>query len=111
MNMKQYIVFVFVVLFLLGYQNASAQETQSLWVIGRWDGNIEGFKGDGGPARMLRVNNISTEGAIVSLWGIPPQTRGRVEVKVDGSKVSVLLPSSKSTVELVRESDDVLVGK
>ena len=109
--MKQYIVFVFIVLFLLGYQNASAQETQSLWVIGRWDGNIEGFKGEGGPARMLRVNNISTEGAIVSLWGIPPQTRGRVEDKVDGSKVSVLVPSSKSTVELVRESDDVLVGK
>jgi len=60
---------------------------------------------------MLRVNTISTEGAIVSLWGIPPQTRARVEVKADGSQVSVFVPSSKSTVELTRESDHVLVGK
>jgi hypothetical protein len=85
--------------------------TQSLWVIGRWDGNIEGFKGEGQPARMLRVNNISAEGAIVSLWGIPPQTRGRAEVKVDGPQVKVFVPSSKVTVELARESDDVLGGK
>ena len=108
--MKQSTVFVFIALLLLGYQDANADQTQSLWVIGRWDGKIEGFKGEGGPARMLRVNNISTEGAIVSLWGIPPQTRARVEVKADGSQVSVLVPSSKSTVELTRESDDVLVG-
>jgi hypothetical protein len=111
MNMKQSMVFVFIVLLLLGCQNASAQQTQSPWLIGRWDGNIEGFKGEGGPARMLRVNNISAQGAIVSLWGIPPQTRGRVELKVDDSQISVFVPSSKSTVELTRESDDALVGK
>jgi len=109
--MKQSTVFVFIVLLLVGYQLASAQQTQSLWVIGRWDGNIEGFKGEGRPARMLRVNNISTGGTIVSLWGIPPQTRARAEVKVDGSQVSVFVPSSKSTVKLTRESDDFLVGK
>ena len=60
---------------------------------------------------MLRVENISPEGRIVSLWGIPPQARGRAEVKVDGSHVKLFVPSSKSTVELARESDDVLVGK
>ena len=109
--MKQSIVFVLIVLLLLGYQDASAQQTQSPWVIGRWDGKIEGFTGQGGPARMLRVNNISAEGAIVSLWGIPPQTRGRAEVKVDGPQVKVFVPSSNVTVELARESDDVLVGK
>ncbi|HEX4988127.1 MAG TPA: hypothetical protein VFW91_05080 [Candidatus Binatia bacterium] len=108
--MKQSVVFVFVVL-LLGYQLASAQQTQSPWLIGRWDGNIERFTGQGGSARMLRVNTISVEGTIVSLWGIPPQRRGRAEVKVDGSQVKVFVPSSKNTVELTRESDDVLVGK
>ena len=60
---------------------------------------------------MLRVENISPEGRIVSLWGIPPQARARAEVKVDGSQVKVFVPSSKSTVEMARESDDVLVGK
>ncbi len=65
--MKQSIVVAFVMV-LLGYQLASAQQTQSLWLIGRWDGNIEGFKGQGEPARMLRVNNISAESRIVSLW-------------------------------------------
>jgi hypothetical protein len=110
MNMKQSVVFVFVVLFL-GYQFASAQQTQSPWLIGRWDGNIEGFTGQGGPARMLRVENISPEGRIVSLWGIPPQARGRAEVKMDGTHVKVFVPFSKSTVELARESEDVLVGK
>ena len=109
--MKQSMLSVFTLFLLLGYQGAGAQQTPSLWVIGRWDGNIEGFKGEGGPARMLRVNNISTEGTIESLWGIPPQTRARAEVKVAGSQVSVFVPSSKSTVELSRESDDVLVGK
>ena len=110
--MKQSIVFVFIVLLLLGYQAVSAQDTGGSWLIGRWDGNIEGFKGQGGPARMLRVHNISSEGAIVSLWGIPPhQARARAEVKVDGSQVKVFVPSSKSTVEMARESDDVLVGK
>lgn len=108
--MKQSMVFVFVVV-LLGYQLGSAQQTQNPWLIGRWDGNIEGFTGEGGPARMLRVNNISAEGTIVSLWGIPPQRRGRAEVKVDGSQVKVFVPFSKVTVELARENDDVLVGK
>ena len=108
--MKQFMVIVFVVL-LLGYQFASAQETGSSWLIGRWDGNIEGFKGEGGPARMLRVHSISAQGAIVSLWGVPPQTRARAEVKVDGPQVKVFLPVSKITVELAREGDDVLVGK
>jgi hypothetical protein len=111
MNMKQCVIFAFIVLLLLGYQNASAQQTQSSWLIGRWDGNIEGFTGQGGPARMLRVNNISADGTIVSLWGIPFQSRGRAEVKVDGSHVKVFVPSSKVTVELTREGDDVLVGK
>jgi hypothetical protein len=109
--MKQCVIFAFIVLLLLGYQNASAQQTQSSWLIGRWDGNIEGFTGQGGPARMLRVNNISADGTIVSLWGIPFQSRGRAEVKVDGSHVKVFVPSSKVTVELTREGDDVLVGK
>ena len=108
--MKQFMVIVFVVL-LLGYQFASAQETRSSWLIGRWDGNIEGFKGEGGPARMLRVHSISAEGGIVSLWGVPPDTRARAEVKVDGSQVKLFVPSSKITVELAREGDDVLVGK
>jgi len=60
---------------------------------------------------MLRVNNISAEGAIVSLFEIPPQRRGRAEVKVDGSQVKVFVPSSKVTLELARESDDALVRK
>src|SRR5262245_12238794 len=111
MNMKQSMVFVFIVLLLFGYQDASAQQSQSSWLIGRWDGNIEGFTGQGGSARTLRVNRISADGAIVSLWGIPPQTRGRAEVKVGGSQVKVFVPFSKVTVELAREGDNVLVGK
>src|SRR5262245_27475739 len=109
MNMKQSMVLI--VLLLLGYQNTSAQQTPSSWLIGRWDGNIEGFTGQGGPARTLRVNRISADRAIVSLWGIPFQSRGRAEVKVDGSHVKVFVTSSKVTVELTREGDDVLVGK
>ena len=102
---------VAVVMVLFGHQVASAQQTQSSWLIGRWNGNIEGFTGQGAPARMLRVHSISAEGAIVSLWGVPPQTRARAEVKVDGSQVKVFVPVSKVTVELTREGDDVLVGK
>jgi hypothetical protein len=109
--MKQCMVFVFIVLLLLGYQDANAQQAQSPWLIGRWDGNIEGFKGQGGPARMLRVHNTSTEGVIVSLWGVPSQTRGRAEIELSGSQVKIFVPFSKTTLELARESDDILVGK
>lgn len=93
--MKQSMVFVFIVLFLLSYQNARAQQTQSLWLNGRWDGNIEGFTGQGGPARMLRVHSISAEGGMVSLFGIPPQGRRRAEVKLNGSQVKVLCHSQR----------------
>jgi hypothetical protein len=110
MIMKQSIL-IALVMVLLGYQVTHAQQTQSSWLIGRWDGNIEGFTGQAGSARTLRVHDISAEGAIVSLWGIPPQTRGRAEVKTDGLQVRVFVPSSKSTVELTREGDEVLLGK
>jgi hypothetical protein len=108
--MKQSMLFVVFVL-LIGHQVASAQQTQSSWLIGRWDGNIEGFTGNAGSARTLRVHDISAEGAAVSLWGVPPQTRGRAELKTDGSQVRVFVASSKSIVELTREGDEVLVGK
>src|SRR5262245_59188068 len=108
--MKQSMAVGFVIV-LLGYQVVSAQDTGRSWFIGRWDGNIEGFTGQGGPARTLRVHSISAEGAIVSLWGVPPQTRARAEIKVDGSQVKVFVPVSKITAELAREGDDVLVGK
>ena len=51
MNMKQSMVFVFIVLLLFGYYDVSAQQTQSPWLIGRWDGNIEGFTGRGGASQ------------------------------------------------------------
>jgi len=53
-------IFVFVVV-LLGYHLTSAQQTQSPWLIGRWDGNIEGFTGQGEPARMLRVHDVPAD--------------------------------------------------
>jgi hypothetical protein len=56
--MKQPMVFVVVVL-LLGYQFGSAQQTENSWLIGRWDGNIEGFKGQGGPATIVFGNCFS----------------------------------------------------
>ena len=109
--MKQFVVFVFVVLLILGYQVASAQETGSSWLIGRWDGNIEGFKGEGGPARMLRVNNISAEGAVVSLFGVPRQEgKGRDQSGWLADQGFLCHPQ-RVTVELTREGDEVLVGK
>ena len=44
--MKQFMAIIFIVP-LLGYQFASTQETRSSWLIGHWDGNIEGFKNEG----------------------------------------------------------------
>jgi len=37
MNMKQSMLSVFTLFLLLGYQDASAQQAQSPWLIGRWD--------------------------------------------------------------------------
>ena len=108
--MKQSI-FVAVVMVILGYQLTSAQQTQNPWLIGRWDGSIEGFTSQGEPARMLRVHSISVQGGMVGFFGIPPEGRGKVEVKVDGSQVRFFVPRIKSTVELTKEGDEVLVGK
>jgi hypothetical protein len=60
MNIKRSMIFVFVVV-LLGYHLTNAQQTQSPWLIGRWDGNIEGFTGQGEPARMLRVHDVPAD--------------------------------------------------
>jgi hypothetical protein len=54
---------------------------------------------------------VSPDGTAVSLFGIPPESRGRVEVKVEGAQVNIFVPSSKSTVELIREGDGELIGK
>jgi hypothetical protein len=60
---------------------------------------------------MLRVHDVSPDGTAVGLWGIPPENRGRVEVTVEGVKVKIFVPSSKSTVELIWESASDLSGR
>lgn len=98
------------VLVMFVAQLAIAQQQSQHWLIGRWDGTMEGFTGKGVSFRFLRVHEVSADGAALSLWGIPDQSRGRAEVKVDGSQVSVFIPSTKTKVELTRTGND-LVGK
>ena len=96
---------------LLTFGHSFGQEPQTHWLVGRWDGNIDGFSGDQDPARTLEVDTIAGDGTTTARWSITGRSAGRANLKVTDSNITLLVLSSKSVVDLVREGDDALVGK
>ena len=43
-----------------------AQQSQNQWLIGHWDGTIEGFPPSENPARVLRVHKVAADGKAVA---------------------------------------------
>lgn len=100
---------LFVVVFL-GFETSPAQ-AQTHWLVGRWDGSIEGMAAKQKPARTLRVHAVQTDNTAKARWAITGENTGGVDAKVDGSQISFVVASSKSVVELSREGEDSLAGK
>jgi hypothetical protein len=103
--------FVLIIVVLLSFHAASAQQPPSYWLIGHWDGIIDGFPANQNPARTLRVHAVAPDGTAQARWAITGQSTTGANVKVDGSQVNFVVAGSKSVVELTREGDDSLAGK
>jgi hypothetical protein len=94
-------------LFAFGLAPAQAQ---THWLVGRWDGVIEGMAAKQKPARTLRVHALEADNTAKARWAITGENTGSVDARVDGSQISFVVASSKSVVELTREGDDSLAG-
>ena len=84
-------------------------ETEPHWLVGQWEGNIDGLSAEERPARTLRVVAVSPDGIVEARWVSVGNELGNADVRIEGSRVQVV-PSATTVVELMRESDDLLVG-
>jgi hypothetical protein len=84
--MKTVVFFVAITVFCP--QLLFSQETASQWLIGHWEGNLEGYSGKEGSGRTLRVHAVSSDGTALGLWAITGQNAFVSDVKVQGSKVN-----------------------
>ena len=105
------LVSLIVTIVLFGPVPTFAQQSQHQWLIGHWDGTIEGFPASENPARVLRVHKVSADGKAVALWAVPGLKAAHSETSTDGSSVKVAFPGSKMGLELAREGDGSLGGK
>ncbi len=103
------ITFFLVSVILFSFQASLAQQTQTHWLVGQWEGKIEGYLPKQNPARTLRVITVSSDGTAQARWAVTGQGMGGADIAVDGLKVTVVT-SAKSQVELSREGDNLLVG-
>lgn len=99
------------IIVVLSYGASFAEEAQSNWLIGRWEGKIDGYSRPSGSARTLRVSGVAPDGAVDASWSVTGQDEFPCDVKVNGSEVTVTVGVSESSVRLTREKDDVLAGK
>ena len=85
---------------------------QNQWLIGHWDGTIEGFPASENSSRILRVHRVSADGkTIIALWAIPGSNAVPTETSTDGSNVTIKFQGVSTVVELAREGDASLNGK
>ena len=104
-------VLLFPIILILSSRTSFAEEPQNSWLIGRWEGNIEGYSRRSGPARTLRISGVTSDGEVNALWSVTGQEEFPCNVTVNGSEVIVIVGVSESSVRLTREKDDVLAGK
>ena len=100
-----------VTILLFGAVPTFAQQSQNQWLIGHWEGMIEGFPSSINPSRVLRIHTVSADGKAVALWVIPGSNASQTETSTDGTSVKIAVQGVNASVELTREGDDVLSGK
>jgi tetratricopeptide (TPR) repeat protein len=103
------VIFFVLSIILLCFQASFAQQRQSHWLIGQWNGQIAGYLPKQNPARTLQVFEVLTDGTVRGRWSITGQSTGEADVSVDGAQVRIMT-GADSHVALTRERDDLLVG-
>src|SRR5262245_48852257 len=94
--------FLVVIVSLLSLRAAPAQERQGQWLIGRWDGIIEGYSGKDGPNRTLRVIDVGPDSKRQATFSTSPRGTTTAELTVEGAKVRVVTLSTRRVVEVTR---------
>ena len=103
--------FLIVTIALLVTAQSFAQQGQNEWLIGHWNGTIEGFPGSENSSRILRVHRVSADGKAVALWAVPGSNASQTETSTDGSNVKIAFQGNSTVIELMREGDSSLAGK
>jgi hypothetical protein len=103
--------FLIVTIALLVTAQSFAQQGQNQWLIGHWDGTIEGFPASENSSRILRVHSVSPDGKAVALWAVSGSNASQTETITDGSGVKIAFQGISTVVELTREGDSSLTGK
>lgn len=109
MNGNQLITVTFFILnvILFNVQAALAQQRQSHWLVGQWEGKIERYLPKQNPGRTLLVLSVSPDGNAQARWAITGQAASVADVNVNAGKVAVVT-GAESLVELAREGDGLL---
>jgi len=104
------LTFLVVIISLLSFRPSLAQEKQSHWLIGRWDGMLEDPSRKDGLNRTLRVFDVTPDNKAPAFFARNPLDTTRAECLLEGAKIKVVTLSTKRVVELTREGDESLVG-
>jgi CHAT domain-containing protein len=99
----------FLIIAGLGIRDLCAQQRQSHWLVGQWEGHIEGYPLNLNPARTLQVFEVLSDGTVRGRWSITGESTGEAEVKVEGVQVRIMT-SADSQVVLNRVRDNLLAG-
>src|SRR5262245_48802881 len=101
-----------IVVLLFASTGSLAQETESHWLVGAWEGELRDFAaggGQGSPARGLAVTGITKDGVVQGTWGVAGRPYAPARISVDGTKLRIV-SSVKSVIELERQGEDELAG-
>jgi hypothetical protein len=93
-------------------QGLSAQQSDTRWLIGTWEGDLQDFsaRGGQGPAgRVIRITAAAPDGTAQGKMGVAGKTLNRAELTFDGSGLRIV-NSSASVLKLKRNGDGHLVG-
>lgn len=90
-----------------------AQQNDSSWLIGVWEGDLQDFAAKGGqgtPARVVMITAVAPDGSAQGRMGIPGRLGlGPADVRVGGAEV-IIVNVVKSVLNLTRRGDEQLVG-
>ena len=109
-DIQRFIVsFTVLISVLFSFQLSFAQQGQSHWLVGQWDGQIENYLPNENPARTLQVFAVLSDGTVRGRWAITGQGTGTADIKMQSAQVTIVT-GKDSRVVLRRERDNLLAG-
>lgn len=99
-------------LLALGALLPGAVLAQPHWLVGTWQGEIQGGSGGReGPQRVLVVRSVAADGTVTGSWSVRGESAGGdSQIKLSGETLSITTARGAS-VSLARSGPDTLAGQ